>query len=181
MSKTSLDNRKGIATAFEEIENESDRHAAILAVNLLEHSLEEAIKSRFIPISMTLNHKLFRGYGPLATVSGKIDIAYALDLIDLEERTNLHTIRAIRNEFAHCREILDFNIPRIAKMCQKITVNLAWEHTPPTSNRGKYTHSVQYLSVTLIGRRVIARGIAQVTPRIPKVKPWERREVVDQQ
>lgn len=55
--------------------------------------------------------KLFTGYGPLASFSAKIDMAFALGLIDAEQRKTLNHVRHIRNVFAHADELLHFNHP----------------------------------------------------------------------
>lgn len=55
------------------------------------------------------NDELLDGaYAPLGTFSAKIDLAYRIGLIRLDERSSFHLIRKIRNEFAHSSEEINF-------------------------------------------------------------------------
>ncbi len=65
-----------LEATFKEIKLETDRHAAILAANVLEFSLIEMTKSRMINSSYTEYSTVFEVYGPLSTFSAK----YILDL-----------------------------------------------------------------------------------------------------
>jgi len=57
--------------------------------------------------------------GPLASFSAKIDLAYLMRIITADIREKLHTIRRIRNEFAHNLAPLTFESPKIRSMCEK--------------------------------------------------------------
>lgn len=52
-------------------------------------------------LSNNMAERIFDGYGPLSTFSAKIDVAFALDLIDADVHRDLRTIKDIRNCFAH--------------------------------------------------------------------------------
>ena len=47
-------------------------------------------------------------YSPLGNFSAKIDFAYRIGLIDLNQRSSFHLIRRIRNKFAHSSEEINF-------------------------------------------------------------------------
>jgi DNA-binding MltR family transcriptional regulator len=64
--------------------------------------------------------RIFGSYGPLYEFASKVDIAYALDLIDMETLDSLRVLKDIRNAFAHTRELLHFESERISKLCQKL-------------------------------------------------------------
>jgi hypothetical protein len=67
--------------------------------------------------SNTLAKRLFNG--PLSSFAAKIDLAYALNLIENETHRDLRTVVDIRNEFAHSRKFLNFLSPEMVKLCRK--------------------------------------------------------------
>jgi DNA-binding MltR family transcriptional regulator len=102
---------------FEEIEGSSDRSAAITAAAYFEEAIVRAIKKRFVPLSNTKRSDIFEGYGPLSTLSAKIDIAYALGIYKKNTRVDLQRARKIRNFFAHEADKRSFDNEPIAKLC----------------------------------------------------------------
>jgi DNA-binding MltR family transcriptional regulator len=84
-----------------EFQNESDRASVILAAALLDSALEVLLKA-FLAPSSNAEDTLFDGTNaPLGTFSGRIEMAYRLQLIDAAFARNLHLVRRIRNDFAH--------------------------------------------------------------------------------
>ena len=94
---------------YQLFEKESDRGAAVLAWALLEEPLRKAIESR---------DAAFEGSGLSFRVN--IEIAYALGLYDQETRDGLHTVRKIRNKFAHSRDPLEFKHGEVAAMFRQL-------------------------------------------------------------
>jgi len=74
---------------------------AILTSSIIERALEAALIAKMRPISNRLKERLFEGYGPFASFSSKIDVAYALSIISDDVFDDLKIIKEIRNEFAH--------------------------------------------------------------------------------
>lgn len=87
-------------TLLEEIQEQSDRGAAIVAVAWVEESITAALES-FLHADSNSWKRLFTGSGPLANFSSKIDLSRLLGLLTDTVRSDLHIIREIRNEFAH--------------------------------------------------------------------------------
>ena len=118
------DLRKTIEQAYDyhmALIDESDRGAAILASAQFEEWLRERLKSQFVELSKDLDKGIFDGYGPLSTFAAKVDIAYALGLFDEATRNGLHTIRRIRNKFAHASKPLYFSDEKVAVLCRKLS------------------------------------------------------------
>jgi DNA-binding MltR family transcriptional regulator len=65
--------------------------------------------------------RIFTGMGPLASFSGKIEIAYLFSFIDKAARDDLHLIRRIRNNFAHTSRFINFGSDHIVKDCRKLS------------------------------------------------------------
>ncbi len=73
-------------------------------------------------LSKTKKEDLFSGYGPLASFSAKIAIAFALKLIDEQTEKDLTLIRKIRNEFAHPKNgYIHFASDEINKLCLRFS------------------------------------------------------------
>jgi DNA-binding MltR family transcriptional regulator len=81
-----------------ELAGQTDRGCGIVAAAMLETVLERTLRKRFVDGSAGA---LFVPYGPLSSLSGKIDTCLALGLIVASEHRDLHVIRRIRNDFAH--------------------------------------------------------------------------------
>src|SRR5262245_5515962 len=97
---------------LEEIERQTDRAAALIAVAYLEERLVAAIKARMVR-NVDIEQRVFMSSGPLGTLSAKIDIGFLLGIFDLRVSEMFHTVRKIRNEFAHVAEPRDFTSQRI--------------------------------------------------------------------
>lgn len=94
---------------------ETDRSAALLSTSFLDTVLEEVLKSFFVDDKNT--DKLFQGYAPLSSFSAKIDIMYALGLINKDMLTDISTVRKIRNHFAHSWQDISFDKSPISALC----------------------------------------------------------------
>lgn len=78
----------------------SDRACVIVATAFLDDLLGALLKHHFLA-SPTKVDELFDNSGPLGTFNAKIGLAFRLGLLSCEEYKLLHTIRKIRNDFAH--------------------------------------------------------------------------------
>jgi DNA-binding MltR family transcriptional regulator len=93
----------------------------LVVTTALEGLLEQAIISKMRKLSKTFHATLFNGYGPLATFSAKIDIAYAFNIIDEDIVGDFRGIKDIRNAFAHPNEVVHFNNPKLIPHLQKLS------------------------------------------------------------
>lgn len=83
-----------------EFANESDRAVVILGAAKLD-SLLGQILDRFLIPSLSSNDELLEGDSPLSSFSARINACYRLGLIGADFAKVLHTVRRIRNSFAH--------------------------------------------------------------------------------
>ncbi len=65
------------------------------------------------PLNGHFKKGLFDGYGPLSAFSAKIDLSYALSILDRTSYNDLTVVRKIRNDFAHSIDLIDFETPAI--------------------------------------------------------------------
>ena len=112
--------REELSAALNEVDNQSDRGAAIILGALVELALEATLEQGWPEISNTMRARVFEGTGPLATFSAKIEVGHASGVFGPTTRANLHLIRKIRNEFAHRWEPLGFEADRVRRLCSNL-------------------------------------------------------------
>lgn len=158
---------------LDEIAKQTDRGAALIAVAYLEERLVSAIKAR-MNRHEEIEGRLFRGAGPLASLSSKIDLGFLIGIYDLRVHKMLHWAREIRNEFAHQPEPRDFNSQRIFGLCgnvnfhveiemqQKETgLELAFQFVPDGTAKTAFLNAIRYLML------VLELELKQMPPRRP--------------
>lgn len=109
------DDQRSVA---EDIENDSDRAAAIIAASILESRIEKAILCRCRNVQ-DIEKKLSVS-GAFGDLDIKIDISAILGLFTKIAYHDLRMIRKIRNDFAHVLSIKDFNSERIKNITREL-------------------------------------------------------------
>lgn len=104
--------------ALKEIDKQRDRGAGIIAVAILEEHLVAAIKMR-LEKNEDIHRKLFTGYGPLSSLSAKIDLGFLLGIYPSRFHKMLHDIREVRNDFAHNPLPVSFRSQR--ERCERLS------------------------------------------------------------
>jgi DNA-binding MltR family transcriptional regulator len=100
-----------------EIVTSDDRGCAIVSAAILDALLERLLRKSMLP---NYSDPLFGTYGPLGSFAVKIDLAVALGILTPTEGADLHTIRKIRNAFAHQIDPLEFSRQPIVNLVQGI-------------------------------------------------------------
>jgi hypothetical protein len=98
---------------FKHSEENSDRTVCIILSSMLERFLEILILSRIGVSDTAKSALLFENDGALSSFFGNIDLAFALGLLDEHVRDDCHTLRRIRNTFAHAALPIIFDTPEI--------------------------------------------------------------------
>lgn len=98
----------------------SDQSVAIVGAALLESTLERMIIHQLKVSDAKLVEQLFDNRGPLSDFSSKILIAVAFGIISKQDGAHLHTIRHLRNAFAHSRVPLSFSTPEIRREVESL-------------------------------------------------------------
>jgi DNA-binding MltR family transcriptional regulator len=97
-----------IKNILDALSKEEDRTAAIVGASILESALERLMIKCFIHSDSDLLGQLFQNRGPLSDFHSKIIVATAFGVISPNTAEELHTIKAIRNVFAHSRVPVSF-------------------------------------------------------------------------
>jgi hypothetical protein len=82
---------------------------AIIGAVAIEYDLESCLRSRIKPKSDEIWLSIVTDRGPLSSLSAKIQMAYAMRIIDESMRNDLDIVRVVRNAFAHSRVLLKFH------------------------------------------------------------------------
>lgn len=143
-----------------DIRGDSDRAAAITLAAYLESLLEEVLNQQFVDLSKGESIEIFRGNGPLATIESKLNIAYAMGLIDKNDKIELKLAFRIRNRFAHDYFKSSFSDSRIVELSNNLKtperlskmtdMELSFGGIEPES-RLLYTQTFLYYWATLHG------------------------------
>lgn len=104
------------------ISKESDRGCILLSVSYLDNQLKKVIKNKLVNNKKIIEEIIETGK-PLGTFSSRIDMAYLIGIISLEQRRQLHIIRKIRNECGHSYEDLSFDTSSIKDRVLELDCN----------------------------------------------------------
>ncbi len=108
-----------------DLERESDRALVVIMAAVLEDALTLKLAQKMRPFTGGKKgendfDRMFSNNGPLATFSGKIAMAYRLDIIDEQTRGELDDIREMRNACAHSFFPISFDLPELARVCHRL-------------------------------------------------------------
>ena len=145
----------------------NDRGRALLACSWLANSLGEFLRSRLIQDRHSLD-LLFGNRGALADFQPRIHMAFAVGLITRELRDELEHIRAIRNEFAHLRDPVDFTERSVRDRCKNLQIALEFEKATGetfASARDRFIFTVGFLA-SLFLKMTEQRAVPLTTPTI---------------
>lgn len=168
-------------SAFDEARGDSDRSASVVVAALLDSILSQAYLWALNPKLKGGIGRLFEPNGPLSTLSGKIDFAYALHWISGHAYKDAHLIRRIRNEFAHKVAARTFDNAKVRSMVQGMTaqeeaamlpiISEKWPDMPPLNLTTRETYLVRApLVLAGLGADLIVRPrllSAGLSPRRP--------------
>lgn len=135
--------------AVEAIESEDDRSAGILGCTLIEDALKSILIS-VIENSDDLDSVFRAKEGPFNTLSQKTTAAYALGFFNKQVKSDIDTIRSIRNQFSHALRKIDFNSPEISIECKKLSFCL---EEPDLNQSARKKYEAVCLDITVLIKR----------------------------
>jgi DNA-binding MltR family transcriptional regulator len=89
--------------------DESDRGFVIILVSYIEDLLAEQILKKLKPLTTGQRKDLFRTGAALGSFTAKVNLAFALGIIDDQRVSELEIFKAMRNACAHSRKNINFN------------------------------------------------------------------------
>ncbi|AYQ26819.1 MULTISPECIES: hypothetical protein [unclassified Polaromonas] len=101
------------------ISSESDRGAVLMAAAFLDDKLKYLLSAKLVD-DKKLARRAFDFNGPLGTFSSRIDFAYLIGVLPKNVHSDLHTIRGIRNKFAHNAASLTLEDQEITELCNRL-------------------------------------------------------------
>jgi hypothetical protein len=94
--------------------------AAVLGAAILDYDLERLLRRRLTRKDDATWELVSGENGLLGTLNAKIVLGYAFGFYDEKLKSNLNTVRRIRNVFAHAKKLMDFDNPTIRETLQKV-------------------------------------------------------------
>jgi hypothetical protein len=179
MTKEDSEIREALRIAFDEItayydelNGESPRAAAILAVSALEDELDAIIRSQFPRSTSNTKWKLVAGPGPtpFGTTKAKTDVAHVFGFFGSETRTTIQLSARVRNKFAHRTNIRDFSHPDVLCLCRKLADNPVLKYSlidnpSPEDVRWNFINLVKELTERLAGTREYIPELDDTPPK----------------
>jgi hypothetical protein len=150
MARKQIHTSDQISAFLEELKTQSDRGVAVVAAAMLEELLELIILARLIEIPSRRKEALFdKMNAPLSSLSAKIEVAFALGVINEGARTAMHLVREVRNKFAHRLEPLSFKHEEVAQLIRNgATPTIKSMNKPP---KEMFLDTIQGLALVLYG------------------------------
>jgi len=135
---------------LKEMQDETDRGAALVGAALLDKQLLEVLTSHLLNKKQS-KELLVGGTAPIGTFSARIKTCYCLGLITDLEHSQLQLIRKVRNEFAHHVHGLSFENEKIKSYCNNFRDRMpdAKEKGIARSSRAVFLDSVLFTSLAL--------------------------------
>jgi len=121
---------------LEGLRKQPDRTAGMLAASFIDNRLNDALRARWYDIkikSEQLSARLFNYSGPLGSFGTRIDIGFCIGLYSGDTFKDLHSIRKIRNEFAHKIAEKDFDTPGIVALVKQLKLPDKFPADPDTN------------------------------------------------
>ena len=119
-ARSRLRNDTEIDASVADFSAESDRGAIILAATNIEDALGDRIL-QYLPGLQgdePTRKRMFEQDGQIASFSKRIELAYALGIIDREYRKKIDLVREIRNACAHSRKPISLKQIELREACE---------------------------------------------------------------
>lgn len=159
-----LSTAEDLAAFVSELQRESDRGLALVAAALIDEKLSDTLSSFFCE-SYKSKRLLSEGNSPLGTFSSRIELSFALGLIDKNEYEEISIIRKVRNKFAHSKHGMKFENASIVGLCNNLTTELPkGEGFPTNSPRFRFINA----SVSLVLRLYYRPDFVRRERRTPR-------------
>lgn len=143
-----------------ELVSDNHRTSALVGCSVIEQALRTLLLSKMPNLTENESDALFYDkHATLASLSSRIEVAYALGAIDSAERDDLNRIRRIRNAFAHSPAPLTFEHELVANECALLTPPPFPKVGEETDNQQLYGGAAVRLFYNLSRR---ARGASEV-------------------
>jgi hypothetical protein len=115
---------------IQEIHQERDRGAALIAAGFLDRKLTDAIKIHLSDEKETFN-RMFKPSGPLGAFFNKAMLGHMLGLFGSETLGDFENIGRIRNRFAHEPYPIDFTDSQVVGLANKLSLfDRVWSTIP---------------------------------------------------
>jgi DNA-binding MltR family transcriptional regulator len=155
---------------FQELDESSDRSAAIVGAATIDRLLEDAILASFPQIDEETTATLTGIGGPLDSLFAKIHLGYALGLYPRSYLLELESIRKIRNCFAHSPTNITFDTEQIADECRQLK---EMEYiNDQRGNRQRYISACRIMMVFILTQELISKSERHIRKHRPTFRGY---------
>lgn len=135
---------------YRELDEQTDRAAALIAAALVDTSLERAIRTQLVNFEDVEKIIFDSEAAPLGSFYARTKMARAMGVIGPLAEAHLDAVRRIRNQFAHSALKIDFTNPLISTEIEKLLPDTNPEWKPQFSQqRRRYIGTVVLLVMAL--------------------------------
>jgi hypothetical protein len=142
---------------LQEIGDKSDRACALVTAAALDHVMIELIRTKFNKLEDDDDAAIFFGEAaPVGTFAARTMLSFAFGFIDQSQKSDLDSIRRIRNAFAHAAASVRFDTKLIANECDKLKNFQATNRDGEKVDtpKKKYVETVHTLYIHLTDKRI---------------------------
>jgi DNA-binding MltR family transcriptional regulator len=107
------------ATFVDQYSKADDRSCGILFVSYLDNCVTEALLTH-IKYKEDCEKELLRESGPLGSLFARVELLWSLGGLDATVRHDLHSLRRVRNVFAHQMNVMHFSEEPIKSWCKDL-------------------------------------------------------------
>jgi mannitol operon repressor len=137
-----LDHAEDLAKFVEELKRETDRGLPLVGTALIDEKLRDTLEA-FLIEKKIAKKLLDEPNSTLGSFSSRLDMCYALGLIDNYEYNEINLLRKVRNEFAHSKHGISFKTDKIIGLCSTLRSILPEEDGFPLKDpKFRYMNSV---------------------------------------
>ena len=109
-----------IARIYEDLSNESDRNAVIVATSIIDDILSSKVKSLLKAGTDKEQNALFSDNGPFSSMYCKIEWLYCIGELNEHTRKDVNLIRKMRNDAAHIWRSFNLESDKNVKTMEKM-------------------------------------------------------------
>jgi ABC-type multidrug transport system ATPase subunit len=104
-----------------DVVRDTNADTMIRVSSLMEEAFELVIRTAMLKSGQKINEGMFKRDGELATLEKKINKSKEFNLLDDAAFNDAHVVRRIRNKFAHRRQRLHFDSPKVVAMARQLS------------------------------------------------------------
>jgi DNA-binding MltR family transcriptional regulator len=138
-----------------ELQRNTQASLVIVSMTQMDNAMSQLLRLAMPNLSGNMRERLFHNQGPFSSLYSKIEVAFAMGLIDGENRRDLQALRDIRNGFAHSTSIVHFDDPHISDRFKKFS-----DYNPTVDREAMFLEKCKSCVAHITSRYATAQHVA---------------------